>query len=206
MTQSDQSSRFRARLLRPAKSDSDALWAFVVLPKNASAKLPRRGRTTVDGTLNGQCFRATLEPDGQLSHWLRVNAELLESAGAHIGDVATFEITPAAQEPEPEMPPDLPWRQPPSRKLFGTTQPPSHAWTGFTGLLQPSSPRPAQSGSATHVSCLHPASEGFAVSIHLATTAKRSAHPQRQIRSVRAHVFMDAPNMSFKPTRLRSAA
>lgn len=129
MTQSDQSSRFRARLLRPAKSDSDALWAFVVLPKNASAKLPRRGRTTVDGTLNGQCFRATLEPDGQLSHWLRVNAELLESAGAHIGDVATFEITPAAQEPEPEMPPDL-------RKALAAAPKPQAVWDDTTTLAR----------------------------------------------------------------------
>ena len=107
MTQSDKRSLFKAKLLRPAKLDSDASWAFAVLPKNASAKLPRRGRTTVDGTLNGHCFRATLEPDGQLSHWLRVDAELLESAGAHIGDIATFEIKPAEQEPEPEIPSDL---------------------------------------------------------------------------------------------------
>lgn len=107
MTQSDKKSQFKAKLLRPAKPESDASWAFVILPKDASAKLPRRGRTTVEGTINGHDFRATLEPDGQLSHWLQVNKELLKAAGADIDDIATFEIVPVEQEPEPEVPSDL---------------------------------------------------------------------------------------------------
>lgn len=78
-----------------------------MLPKNASAKLPRRGRATVEGTINGHGFRATLEPDGQLSHWLQVSTELLKAAGADIGDIATFEIMSVEQEPEPEIPSDL---------------------------------------------------------------------------------------------------
>ena len=107
MTQRDTRSQFKAKLLRPAKSGSDTPWAFVILPESASAKLPRRGRTTVEGSINGHGFRATLEPDGQLSHWLRVNKELLESAGANIGDIVTFEIMSVEQEPEPEIPSDL---------------------------------------------------------------------------------------------------
>lgn len=107
MKQSDTKSRFKAKLLRPAKSDRDAQWAFVSLPERASAKLPRRGRTTVEGSINGHGFRATLEPDGQLSHWLRVNQALLETAGVNIGEIVTFEIMSVAQEPEPEMPADL---------------------------------------------------------------------------------------------------
>lgn len=61
----------------------------------------------MEGTINGHCFQATLEPDGQLSHWLRVNAELLGAADADVGDTATFEIVPVEKEPEPEMPSDL---------------------------------------------------------------------------------------------------
>jgi hypothetical protein len=61
----------------------------------------------VEGTINGHGFRATLEPDGQLSHWLRVGEELLETAGANMGDSATFEIMSVDQEPEPEIPADL---------------------------------------------------------------------------------------------------
>ncbi|MDQ9170770.1 DUF1905 domain-containing protein [Oxalobacteraceae bacterium R-40] len=50
---------------RPKEPGSGASWGFVVLPTEVSAKLPRRGRTTVDGTINGQGFRAMLEPDGK---------------------------------------------------------------------------------------------------------------------------------------------
>lgn len=107
MTQSDTKSRFKTKLLCPARSGSGTPWAFVVLPKDASAKLPRRGRTTVEGTINGHGFQATLEPDGQLSHWLRLDGELLEAAGINIGDNVTLEIMSVEKEPEPEVPADL---------------------------------------------------------------------------------------------------
>jgi len=107
MTSTDTLSRFDAKLLQPAKLGDDPPWAFVVLPRDISAKLPRRGRTTVDGSINGHAFQATLEPDGQLSHWLRVTAELLDAAGVGIGETATLAVAPAAQEPEPELPADL---------------------------------------------------------------------------------------------------
>lgn len=100
-------SHFKAELRRPAKLDGEAPWAFVILPKDASETLPRRGRTTVAGSINGHAFQATLDPDGQLSHWMKVDANLLKAAGAQIGELATFEITPVAQEPEPQVPPDL---------------------------------------------------------------------------------------------------
>ncbi len=99
--------RFKATLLRPAKPDSDNSWAFIVLPKDASEKLPRRGRTTVDCTINGHCFQATLDPDGQLSHWLKVSKELQEAVGATVGEIVTLEIMPVEKEPEPEIPLDL---------------------------------------------------------------------------------------------------
>jgi len=107
MTHSETTSRFQAKLIRPAKADGHTGCAFVVLPRDASAKLPRRGRTTVQGTIDGHGFQATLEPDGQLSHWLPMTQELLDATGVHIGDVATFEVMPVEQEPEPGVPPDL---------------------------------------------------------------------------------------------------
>lgn len=107
MAQTDTKSRFKAKILRPAEPGKDGAWGFIVLPKNASEKLPRRGRTTIDGSINGHHFRATLEPDGQLSHWMRVSDQLLESAGAKIGDTVTLEFVPVEQEPEPEVPADL---------------------------------------------------------------------------------------------------
>jgi Bacteriocin-protection, YdeI or OmpD-Associated/Domain of unknown function (DUF1905) len=99
--------RFKAELLRPAQSEKGDSWIFLILPKNASAKLPSRGMTAIEGTINGFSFQATLEPDGQKSHWLKVDRKLRETAGADAGDVVTLEIRPAAEEPEPEVPADL---------------------------------------------------------------------------------------------------
>lgn len=97
---------FKARLLRPATAKS-ASRTFLVLPKNASEKLRTRGMTTVEGTINAYPFRATLAPDGQRSHWLKVSKTMREGAGAEVGNVVTLEITSTGKEPEPRVPPDL---------------------------------------------------------------------------------------------------
>lgn len=107
MTLAGKKTRFKAKLLRPLKPGSDTSWTFVVLPREASEKLPRRGRTTVEGTINGNAFQAMLEPDGQLSHWLPVSKQLREAAGADIGDAVVLEIAPVEHEPEPEIPSDF---------------------------------------------------------------------------------------------------
>ena len=99
--------RFKAKLFRPAESEKAGSWTFLVLPKNASAKLPSRGMTAIEGTINGFAFQAMLEPDGQKSHWLKVERKLSEAAGADAGDIVTLEIAPAGKDTEPEVPPDL---------------------------------------------------------------------------------------------------
>lgn len=107
MTGEDTKSRFEARLLRPKEFGEENSWAFVVLPQEGSAKLPRRGRITVEGTINGHEFRALLEPDGQKSHWLKIDEKLLKDSGVNFGDTARFEIIAVDDEPEPEVPSDL---------------------------------------------------------------------------------------------------
>ena len=107
MPQSPSKIRFKAKLLRPATTSRVASWTFLILPKNASAKLPSRSMTSVEGTINGASFRTTLEPDGQGSHWLRVDRKLRETAGACAGDVVALEIAPAAEELESKVPADL---------------------------------------------------------------------------------------------------
>jgi hypothetical protein len=102
-----QRAHFTARLLRPAKLEGAADWSFLLLPKEVSEQLPRRGRTTVRGQINGYSFQATLEPDGQLSHWLRVDRGLLEAADLRPGELASLEIEPVEEEPEPEVPADF---------------------------------------------------------------------------------------------------
>ena len=98
--------RFDAPLLRPAQPGAESGWGFVLLPPDASAPLPRRGRTTVHGTINGHGFQATLEPDGRLGHWLKVNQALRDAAGVAMGDTVSIAIAPVDQEPEPEVPGD----------------------------------------------------------------------------------------------------
>ena len=99
MTKTASKIRFTAKLFRPAASAKAGSWTFLTLPKDASAKLPSRGMAWVEGTLNGCPFRATLDPDGQKSHWLRVDRKLSEAAGADAGDVVTLEIVPSEEEP-----------------------------------------------------------------------------------------------------------
>jgi len=98
--------RFKAKVLQP-KAAKKGSWTFLVLPGNASAKLPSRGRASVQGTINGHAFRATLEPDGQKSHWLKMSRKLREAAGASVGESVVLEITPTSKEPEPRIPADL---------------------------------------------------------------------------------------------------
>ncbi|MGV3741354.1 MAG: YdeI/OmpD-associated family protein [Burkholderiaceae bacterium] len=92
---------------RPKDPGKGSAWGFVILPMEVSAKLPRRGRTSIDGTINGHGFRALLEPDGMKSHWLRIDQALFEAAGVALGEMAQLEIMAVEQEPEPEVPADL---------------------------------------------------------------------------------------------------
>src|ERR1043165_7415363 len=107
MSRTNSKIRFKARLLQPADNTTSESWTFIVLPQTASAKLPSRGMTAVEGTINAFPFQAVLEPDGQKSHWLKVDRKLRQGAGARAGDVVALEIAPAANEREPEVPPDL---------------------------------------------------------------------------------------------------
>ena len=121
---------FTAKLLRPKATAKAVSWTFLTLPEDASAELPSRGMASVEGTLNGFPFRATLEPDGQGGHWLKIDRKMRETAGAQAGDRVTLEFAPVAVEPEPEVPDDL-------RKAL-TAAPPlaSKTWLDITPLAR----------------------------------------------------------------------
>ena len=97
---------FEAKLLRPA-APKNASWSFLVLPAAASKKLPTRSMVTVEGSFAGQPMKATLEPDGEGSHWLKVPRALREAAGVDVGDSVALEIAPASEELEARVPADL---------------------------------------------------------------------------------------------------
>ena len=121
--------RFRAKLYRPAATAKGGSWTFLTLPKDASAKLPSRSMTTVQGTINGFLFRATLEPDGQKSHWLKVNRKMSEAAGADAGDVVALEIAPMDEEPEPRVPAEL-------RKALAAAPKARALWSDITPIAR----------------------------------------------------------------------
>ena len=107
MPTKQKTSQFDAELFRPESTYDDRSWTFCLIPKEVSKTLPRRGRTTVSVTINGHPFQATLEPDGQLSHWLKVDQKLQTAMGASVGDVLTIELSPVNEEPDPELPTDF---------------------------------------------------------------------------------------------------
>jgi hypothetical protein len=121
--------RFKAKLLQPAEPPKGGSWTFLVLPRDASAKLPTRSMTTVDGLINGHPFRATLEPDGQKSHWLKVQRKVREAAGAAVGDLVALEILSVGQEPEPRVPTDL-------RKALAAAPEARAVWSDITPVAR----------------------------------------------------------------------
>ncbi|MBS0190324.1 MAG: YdeI/OmpD-associated family protein [Phycisphaerales bacterium] len=100
--------RFTAPLFRP-KDEKAATWCFLLLPRKSSASLPSRGPVSVRGTFNQTPFIATLQPDGNGSHWLKVDQKLQTQSKSAPGDTIALELTPLApdEEPEPKLPPDF---------------------------------------------------------------------------------------------------
>jgi hypothetical protein len=129
MTTSGTTIRFTSKLQQPAPPAKAGTWTFLILPLEASARLPTRGMTTVQGTINGVAFQATLDPDGRRSHWLKVGRTLRERAGANAGDVVTLEIAPTASAPEPRVPADL-------RKAMATAPKARALWSDLTPVAR----------------------------------------------------------------------
>lgn len=96
--------RFKAKLCRPAEGGD---WAFLRLPQEASNQMPARSMVSIEGSMNGFAFAATLQPDSEGGHWLKVEPAWSKGANAGPGDDVDLEISPAKVEPEPEVPDDL---------------------------------------------------------------------------------------------------
>jgi hypothetical protein len=120
--------RFSAKLLR-SKANEKAGLCTLTLPKNASAKLPSRGRTMVEGSINSFPFRAALEPNGRGSHWLRVNQAMRDGASSDAVDTVTVEITRAGEEAEIRVPMDL-------RKALAAAPAAQAGWEDITAMAR----------------------------------------------------------------------
>jgi hypothetical protein len=99
--------RFKARLFRHPKTAKAGGSATVLLdvPEVVGKKARSSGMATVEGTINGHPFRATLEPNTSGGHSLHVNKAMREGAGADAGD--TVQTAILEPESEPTMPGDL---------------------------------------------------------------------------------------------------
>lgn len=120
---------FEATLFRPDESEKIGSGVLLALPESASAKLPSRGMTIVDGTMNGVRFQAALEPDGKGSHWFKVSETLLEETGAGTGDTVTMTIEPSKECPEPRVPEDL-------KDVLAADPEANALWTDITPLAR----------------------------------------------------------------------
>jgi hypothetical protein len=100
------------------------------LPEKASGKLPSRGQVAVKGTINGHGFQTVLEPDGEMGHWMRIDAKLKQAAALSVGDTATLEIESLKDWPEPNVPKDL------ETALVAAPQNIQDLWKGITPMAR----------------------------------------------------------------------
>ena len=80
---------------------------LIVLPLSSSERIPSRGMSMVQGTINGNPFKAALEPDGKGSHWIEVSSSLSEKAKLSIHEKVSLNIEPLTKWDEPEIPEDI---------------------------------------------------------------------------------------------------
>jgi hypothetical protein len=98
--------RFKARLFRhPKTAKAGTATLLLDVPDVVGKKARLTGMTTVEGTINGHPFRATLELNTSRGYWLPVNKAMREGADADVGD--TVQLAILEPEPEPIMPSDL---------------------------------------------------------------------------------------------------
>jgi len=82
-------------------------WTILRWPESESTKLPSRGMTLVEGTVNGFRSKIVLEPDGKGSHWFRIESDLRKAAGIKAGDKVKIAVEPSKDWPEPDIPKDM---------------------------------------------------------------------------------------------------
>ena len=110
-------------------------WTILRLPESASAKLPSRGTTMVQGTINGVPFKSVLEPDGRYapgqrpSHWFAPDKKVLDDASAKAGDTVQVSLEPTKEWIEPEVPADL-------KKALATSPKADALWKDITPMAR----------------------------------------------------------------------
>ena len=105
-------------------------WTILRLPEKDSLKLPSRGQVAVTGIINGHEFQAVLEPDGYWGHWMRVDSKLQKTADVQAGDIATLEMTPTKDWPDPVVPKEF------KKALDAAPQKVKDKWRDITSMAR----------------------------------------------------------------------
>ncbi len=113
--------RFETKLFKIGKS------TILQLPKPASIKLPSRGMTLVEGTINDIDFKTVLEPDGKGSHWFEIDKVMGKAIKADSGDTVELEIETTKDWPEPKVPDDI-------KKALATSPEAQAMWLDVTPM------------------------------------------------------------------------
>src|ERR1700722_19449609 len=113
----------------PARSGQQSDAVILLLPPKAPAALGTGGNIMVEGAINSFPFRAALEPDGNGSHFLRVDKTMRHAAGSDDLETVTVEITRAGDEPEMRVPADL-------RKALAAAPESQAGWEDITPLAR----------------------------------------------------------------------
>ncbi len=108
---------------------SIADWIIIRLPKTASAKLPSRGQAMVEGIINGVSFQTPLEPDGNWSHWFRIDKDLQKAVKLSPGDHLKIKIKAVEKWPNPSLPVDL-------KKALSTSSQANDLWQQITPMAR----------------------------------------------------------------------
>jgi hypothetical protein len=98
---------FTATLFEPDPSLGFGKGPLISLPIEVSKKLPTRGMTLIEGNIGGINFKAVVEPNGEGSHWFKVNRDLIKNAKIKTGDSVQILVEPSKDWPEPKIPKDF---------------------------------------------------------------------------------------------------
>ena len=113
--------RFKAAI---AARSEDQHWTYVILPFDATALWGTKGAMKVKGTMNGAAFRSSIFPNGDGTHHIMMNKQLMGAANAGLGDAVAFAMEPDTEERDYPMPADM-------AKVVGASKKAAATWEGF---------------------------------------------------------------------------
>ena len=82
-------------------------WSSIAIPFSVEQEWRSKGSVKVKGTLNGQPLRSSLFPNGDGSHHMMLNRDLMAKAKCFVGDTVQVVLEPDTEPRTYAMPADL---------------------------------------------------------------------------------------------------